>query len=1087
MADKYNLTESDIKVLKIFGETLKSVIREFNKSSRVVQQMEDNYAKVSTQLGIFTELLNKAGKAKIEEIKSTEAISRGIDEYRKIITNQSRQLAKYNEKVTDSGVAGATLDLEKVVNSKQFTELIKRNLTAGIDATADYFEDILSSHGKKALAEIVKKTTKVNEKGDGDLQAIRAEVDKIRKENGLITEEKKAQAKYTPATLYSAREINKLVKERKEEAQETLQVEKQITEEVQKQTSTTKRKRGRPKKVKVVVEETTAPSDPPYRLGSLIPHPTLFKYPSTALVPTGRLGSASRREERMWDLKLRQARESMRNAGRGTMPMGSAIPPRLGIASAPIAGLLPHFSDDEFAARSQQAHLNNISRSDRPIGLGEVDADEAITRDLKAQQRRIKARRKADQKIVNGMGGRKAIRLGTTESSFREQQEKEEDANNRRRFVTDLATAIIAAQKKNPIVDLLKWAVLIMGKHLPVLSAALITLAPLVGIFKGIRALSSIRTALAGGKLAKNAPLAARMAGAFKGSRSLKALFGFGPNSWLSQLGKGVGKAAWDAKVAAGNVGFFGKNIAGIRGALPILGQNLHNLPLVQRASGFLGGMGDAVGRMGQVAGRMGKHGVAKVLAGTVKHGGRALAAGARGLAIGGAKLAFRGLASPIMIGIDALCGFLATQGGKWWQRLAGMLLKIVTLGFMSDKKVRQIVGMEEKGTTLQQQANNDEERRHQERIGWWDRFWAWLKNILPWAKGDDVTKKGDQANAPTLGAAATDQALKDSIAKKKEELASDKYKVGTKAYNKAIDEFKKEYATKETAGYWASKKSHDKAYKEKLNSEEAQKYAVNKLGTEAKALRSDIQRAETVMNGGVATGGIMASATGGKYGKGTFAGHNVTSSFGKRNTGIAGASTDHKGIDLDYNYENVGAFAAGKVIFAGQQKDKNGKLTGYGNYVVVQDAGGMKHTYGHLSRIGVQKGQQVALGQSIGISGNTGTSGGAHLHYGVQDKNNNFLNPLAVSSSSAKEYLEALKASDAAAGTSTMTDVATSEKEKASSEIREGLAALVGAKDRSNKQERTRNIVLSSVDVTGSLGVWGITQLNNGVMRTGR
>ena len=151
MADKYNLTDSDIKVLKVFGETLKSIIREFNQSSRVVQQMEANYAKVSAQLGIFTELLNKAGKAKIEEIKSTEAISRGIDEYRKIVTNQSRQLAKYNEKVIDSGVAGATLDLEKVINSKQFTELIKRSLTAGIDATADYFENVLSSHGKKAL------------------------------------------------------------------------------------------------------------------------------------------------------------------------------------------------------------------------------------------------------------------------------------------------------------------------------------------------------------------------------------------------------------------------------------------------------------------------------------------------------------------------------------------------------------------------------------------------------------------------------------------------------------------------------------------------------------------------------------------------------------------------------------------------------------------------------------------------------------------------------------------------------------------------------------------------------------------------
>ena len=55
------------------------------------------------------------------------------------------------------------------------------------------------------------------------------------------------------------------------------------------------------------------------------------------------------------------------------------------------------------------------------------------------------------------------------------------------------------------------------------------------------------------------------------------------------------------------------------------------------------------------------------------------------------------------------------------------------------------------------------------------------------------------------------------------------------------------------------------------------------------------------------------------------------------------------------------------------------------------------------------------------------------------------------------------------------------------SSNIREGLSEVLGTKGRSAKQERTRSIVLSAVDVTGSLGVWGITQLNNGVMRTGR
>ena len=70
--------------------------------------------------------------------------------------------------------------------------------------------------------------------------------------------------------------------------------------------------------------------------------------------------------------------------------------------------------------------------------------------------------------------------------------------------------------------------------------------------------------------------------------------------------------------------------------------------------------------------------------------------------------------------------------------------------------------------------------------------------------------------------------------------------------------------------------------------------------------------------------------------------------------------------------------------------------------------------------------------------------------------------------------------------GTKIATATATKE-ETASSEIRSGLADIVGAKNKSDKQEKARNIIFSAVDVTGSLGVWGITQLNNGVMRTGR
>ena len=58
--------------------------------------------------------------------------------------------------------------------------------------------------------------------------------------------------------------------------------------------------------------------------------------------------------------------------------------------------------------------------------------------------------------------------------------------------------------------------------------------------------------------------------------------------------------------------------------------------------------------------------------------------------------------------------------------------------------------------------------------------------------------------------------------------------------------------------------------------------------------------------------------------------------------------------------------------------------------------------------------------------------------------------------------------------------------EQTASSSIERNLAEIVNKTSKNAKQEKTRNIVLSAVDVTGSLGVWGITQLNNGVMSQG-
>ena len=82
----------------------------------------------------------------------------------------------------------------------------------------------------------------------------------------------------------------------------------------------------------------------------------------------------------------------------------------------------------------------------------------------------------------------------------------------------------------------------------------------------------------------------------------------------------------------------------------------------------------------------------------------------------------------------------------------------------------------------------------------------------------------------------------------------------------------------------------------------------------------------------------------------------------------------------------------------------------------------------------------------------------------------------------------DSVKAFQAEEKAKEQTATATQTKEEtASSNTRSVLADIVGAKNKSDKQEKARNIIFSAVDVTGSLGVWGITQLNNGVMRTGR
>lgn len=114
-----------------------------------------------------------------------------------------------------------------------------------------------------------------------------------------------------------------------------------------------------------------------------------------------------------------------------------------------------------------------------------------------------------------------------------------------------------------------------------------------------------------------------------------------------------------------------------------------------------------------------------------------------------------------------------------------------------------------------------------------------------------------------------------------------------------------------------------------------------------------------------------------------------ITSPMGSRNTGIKGASTNHKGVDIGgvgYN-TTVLATKAGKVITSAYSSS-------YGNYVVISHGPGNTTLYAHMSSRSVSEGDMVEQGDPIGVTGSTGISSGPHLHYEITE-NGSRVDPL--------------------------------------------------------------------------------------------
>jgi murein DD-endopeptidase MepM/ murein hydrolase activator NlpD len=84
-----------------------------------------------------------------------------------------------------------------------------------------------------------------------------------------------------------------------------------------------------------------------------------------------------------------------------------------------------------------------------------------------------------------------------------------------------------------------------------------------------------------------------------------------------------------------------------------------------------------------------------------------------------------------------------------------------------------------------------------------------------------------------------------------------------------------------------------------------------------------------------------------------------------------------HAGIDYPARSGTpVGSAGRGRVVSAGWDP------SGYGNLVVIEHPQGVRSMYAHLSRISVDRGQQVVAGSRVGDVGATGFSTGPHLHF---------------------------------------------------------------------------------------------------------
>lgn len=260
--------------------------------------------------------------------------------------------------------------------------------------------------------------------------------------------------------------------------------------------------------------------------------------------------------------------------------------------------------------------------------------------------------------------------------------------------------------------------------------------------------------------------------------------------------------------------------------------------------------------------------------------------------------------------------------------------------------------------------------------------------------KNDDQTLVSAVLGTYTLSsiwnAIDTANTVTDAIAEKTHEITTAKTQLETakQAQEKArveLEQYKKDLVAKQTiiAG---NKKEKAVVLKDTKNKESAYKALLDKKEALKEAFENELTQYESELKLAVDVSKLPSVGTG--VLSWPLDGVKITQYFG--NTPFATknpqiySSRGHNGVDFRASTgTKIKAALSGTVAGVGNTDNFAGCYS-YGKWVLITHGNGLSTLYAHLSYIGVNQGDKVTTGQTIGYSGNTGYSTGPHLHFGV-------------------------------------------------------------------------------------------------------